>query len=62
MICKQATRPDAGPATKDPFQEALDRKLDEALDEALDSTYPASDPVALVMPHRGSRGQAKSAR
>jgi len=58
MICKQATRPDAGPGTKDSFQEALDRKLDEALD----STYPASDPVALVMPHRGSRGQAKSAR
>jgi hypothetical protein len=58
MIRKQATRPDAGPVTKDSFQEALDRKLDEALD----STYPASDPVALVMPHRGSRGQAKSAR
>ena len=58
MIRKQATRPDNGPVTKDSLQEALDRKLDEALD----STYPASDPVALVMPHRGSRIQAKSAR
>jgi len=53
MTEKQTMKPSAERPTRDSFEEALDRKLDEALA----STYPASDPVALVMPHRASRAK-----
>ena len=32
-------------------EEAAERHEQELLDEALEGTFPASDPVAMVMPH-----------
>jgi len=57
-MCREAnddTPPRATPRTVSSEEEAADEHL---LDEALEETFPASDPVAMVVPH----GPSKSAR
>jgi hypothetical protein len=38
----------------DPDESERRRRLDAALDEALANTFPASDPISIEQPARGS--------